>query len=409
MAGLLFLAVVVLISLTAVGHAATQQDCQFCHDEPLYRVDFKKSIHANNGCTSCHTDITNIEKHRDGKEKPAPVDCGSCHQDIAKEYRQNFHYLQEDFRCSDCHRNIHAIKQDKNKNIKLAIIEKCTECHGNADYAASGHGEAVLKGNQDAASCADCHGLHNTRVFHTSLEQYPAEAREFYTQKCKRCHADSAMMKRNNLSDKMVAYYESTYHGKVQELGYPAPVAGCADCHTKHNILPKDDPRSSINPANLEAELRALSLRVPTPVPELQGPPRLPGPGKVPLPVLDLPLHVRASCRDTCLLLGSHVPLVAEGLLGAALHGQDGHRATIAYGQGRGAPADPAILAQRTDHARAADPLVLYPGADGIPAQVFRDGLVEDPREAVGWRAHGRSCSPRRGAAADRHRGLCGL
>ena len=96
--------------------------------------------------------ITNIEKHRDGKEKPAPVDCGSCHQDIAKEYRQNFHYIQEDFRCSDCHRNIHAIKQDKNKNVKLAIIEKCTECHGNADYAASGHGEAVLKGNHDAAS-----------------------------------------------------------------------------------------------------------------------------------------------------------------------------------------------------------------------------------------------------------------
>ncbi len=252
MAGLLFLVVAALVCLPAVGHAASQQDCQFCHDEPLYRVDFKKSIHANNGCTSCHADITDIEKHRDGKEKPAPVDCGSCHQDIAKEYRQNFHYLQEDFRCSDCHRNIHAIRQDSKKNIKLAIIEKCTECHGNADYAASGHGEAVLKGNQDAASCADCHGLHNTRVFHTSLEQYPAEAREFYTQKCKHCHADSAMMKRNKLSDKMVAYYESTYHGKVEELGYPAPVAGCADCHTKHNILPKDDPRSSINPANLE-------------------------------------------------------------------------------------------------------------------------------------------------------------
>ena len=82
-------------------------------------------------------------------------------------------------------------------------------------------------------------------MFHTSLEKYPAEAREFYTQKCKRCHGDSAMMARNNLSDKMVAYYESTYHGKVQELGYPAPVAGCGDCHTKHNILPKEDPRSA--------------------------------------------------------------------------------------------------------------------------------------------------------------------
>ena len=250
-AGLLLLAVFAVLCLPLAVSAA--QDCRFCHDEPLYRVDFNKSIHAGNGCTSCHVGITDIEKHRDGKEKPTPVDCGSCHQEIAKEYRNNFHYIQEDFRCSDCHRNIHAIRQDKDRNVKLSIIQKCTECHGNADYTTSGHGEAVLKGNQDAATCSDCHGLHNTRVFHTSLEKYPAEAREFYTQKCKRCHADSAMMKRNNLSDKMVAYYEGTYHGKVQELGYPAPVAGCGDCHTKHNILPKEDPRSSINPANLAA------------------------------------------------------------------------------------------------------------------------------------------------------------
>jgi len=248
------LAMLAAITLTCLPHTSpASQDCRFCHDEPLYRVDFNGSVHAGNGCTSCHVGITNIEKHRDGKEKPAPVNCGVCHEKIAKEYLSNFHYIQEDFRCSDCHRNIHAIRKVEDKHVKIAIIEKCTECHGNADYTASGHGEAVMKGNRDAADCSDCHGLHSTRVFHTSLEQYPAEAREFYTQKCKRCHADSVMMTRNNLSDKMVAYYEGTYHGKVQELGYPAPVAGCGDCHTKHNILPKDDPRSSIHPANLEA------------------------------------------------------------------------------------------------------------------------------------------------------------
>ena len=60
-------------------------------------------------------------------------------------------------------------QKGQSKNIKLAIIEKCTECHGNDDYTASGHSEAVLKGNQDAAACSDCHGLHDTRVYHTSL------------------------------------------------------------------------------------------------------------------------------------------------------------------------------------------------------------------------------------------------
>ncbi|MCU0555674.1 MAG: cytochrome c3 family protein, partial [Syntrophales bacterium] len=113
-AGWLLLAVLAVFCLPAPSLAA--QDCRFCHDEPLYRVDFSHSIHAGNGCTSCHTGVTDIEKHRDGKEKPAPVNCGSCHEAIAKEYLSNFHYIQEDFRCSDCHRNIHALKQDKTKN-----------------------------------------------------------------------------------------------------------------------------------------------------------------------------------------------------------------------------------------------------------------------------------------------------
>ena len=246
-AGLLCLAAVFLSGHPAWGKTL---NCLSCHDDNLFQVQFPASIHGNNACTSCHTDIKNLDSHMTGKEKPAPVDCGACHQEIAREYLQNFHYLQLDFRCSDCHREIHSLKANR-KNVKLAIIEKCTECHGNEDYVASGHGEAVLKGNQDAATCSDCHGLHSTQVFHTSLEKYPAEAREFYNQKCKNCHGDSAMMERNHLSAKIVRYYEETYHGKVQDIGYPTRVAGCADCHTFHNILPKEDPRSSINPQNL--------------------------------------------------------------------------------------------------------------------------------------------------------------
>ena len=225
-------------------------DCLSCHDDHLFRTQFPESVHGNNGCTSCHKDIRNVDHHMTGKEKTAPVSCGSCHPEIAREYRSNFHNVELNFRCNDCHRDIHSFKANR-KNIKLAVIEKCTECHGNEEYVASGHGEAVLKGNQDAAACSDCHGLHSTQVFHTSLEKYPAEAREFYNQKCKHCHADPSLTKRNNLSADIVAYYEQTYHGKVQDIGYPTRVAGCADCHTFHNILPKDDPRSSIHPQNL--------------------------------------------------------------------------------------------------------------------------------------------------------------
>jgi cytochrome b subunit of formate dehydrogenase len=233
------------------GTDASGGQCSRCHDAHKFRVAFPQSAHGNLGCVSCHTGITDLRRHSTGEEKPAPVSCGRCHGQIAADYRSNFHYIQEDFRCWDCHRGIHAFKTIERKDIKRTIIEKCTQCHSNEEYVASGHSEAVLKGNQDAADCSDCHGLHDTRVYHTSLEKYPEEARAFYTEKCKRCHADEAMMKRSNLSADLVRYYEETYHGKVQNVGYASRVAGCGDCHTTHNILPKSDPRSSIHPRNL--------------------------------------------------------------------------------------------------------------------------------------------------------------
>lgn len=230
--------------------AAVSRTCQGCHDDPKFQAAFNSSVHGSNGCRSCHADIRNLDRHMTGQDKPAPVSCASCHQQIAGEYRANFHYLQEDFRCVDCHRDIHS-RQRAGRDIKRRTIEQCTACHSNEEYVASGHAEAVLKGNMDAADCGDCHGLHDTRVYHTSLEKYPAEARNFYTQKCNRCHADRAMMKRNNLSPDMVRLYEETYHGKVRGVGQATLVAGCADCHRTHNILPKTDPRSSIHPSHL--------------------------------------------------------------------------------------------------------------------------------------------------------------
>ena len=229
---------------------AAIKTCQDCHYEKEYTAGFMASVHGKNSCMSCHGDVSDTSRHMTGEIKPAPVTCGRCHTTIAQEFSRNFHYLQEDFRCVDCHRDVHTRTASK-KDIKIRTIEGCTQCHGNDDYVASGHAEAVLKGNSDAAACGDCHGLHDTRVFHTSLSTYPDEARMFYNTKCISCHDDSAMMKRNKLSDKVVEYYEETYHGKVQGVGFATLVAGCADCHRTHNILPKTDPRSSIYPGNL--------------------------------------------------------------------------------------------------------------------------------------------------------------
>ena len=59
------------------------------------------------------------------------------------------------------------------------------------------------------------------------------------------------MMKRNGVTTVAVKTYMESYHGKNYRLGFPEQVAGCADCHTSHDVLPAGNPQSSINPANL--------------------------------------------------------------------------------------------------------------------------------------------------------------
>ena len=43
--------------------------------------------------------------------------------------------------------------------------------------------------------------------------------------------------------------YALSMHGKLTDLGY-GPAAKCADCHGSHDILPLDDPNSTLSPAN---------------------------------------------------------------------------------------------------------------------------------------------------------------
>jgi len=223
------------------------KDCLECHEEDVDKVKFANSVHGNNSCTSCHIDIIDLEKHSEGEMVPLPVDCSRCHQKEAKEYTSSVHYIRQRFTCVECHSDIHYLQPWEGR--KVHIIEKCTSCHEEENYVVSGHAKAVLKGNDDSAVCSDCHGLHDTKVLHTAGRKYPVEARQFYTRACYRCHADKELMKRNNLTTIAVETYEHSIHGKIQKLGYPA--AGCADCHTSHNILPKEDPNSTVNPKNL--------------------------------------------------------------------------------------------------------------------------------------------------------------
>jgi predicted CXXCH cytochrome family protein len=125
----------------------------------------------------------------------------------------------------------------------------CGSCHTNVDlmrpfnlptdqldqYWQSQHGEALLAGDQNVATCFDCHDGH--RVLKTSdptSQVYPTNEPAM----CARCHADEALMGQYGIPTDQYKLYQSSVHGMavLQNQDLRAPT--CSTCHGKHGAAP---------------------------------------------------------------------------------------------------------------------------------------------------------------------------
>ncbi len=219
--------------------------CLECHED-VDETRFARSVHGANSCNSCHWDITNVEEHivEGARIQAEPVTCHRCHKVEGTEHYASAHFIN-DVRCQDCHIEIHEITPWKGEKVR--VIQKCTLCHEDDGYSESIHGKAVLAGNRDSAVCSDCHELHKTPILSGEEPERVEFRRLFHTEICQKCHANKELMKRNEVLLIASETYEESYHGKVEYLGYPTLVAGCADCHGFHSILHPDNPRSTIS------------------------------------------------------------------------------------------------------------------------------------------------------------------
>jgi cytochrome b subunit of formate dehydrogenase len=234
------------IAVAEQGMAIDPAVCLGCHSDKISIADFAASVHGKNGCTSCHVEIIDIAKHMKGEVKVEKVRCERCHKKETAEHYLSVH-ISKGVMCADCHTDIHTLRPWHND--KRLVVAKCVLCHDKESvYRNSIHGKAVAAGNQDSAACNDCHNLHEIKAL-GDPKSY--KNREFHTAVCMKCHAKEKMMKRNNVMTVAVKSYLESYHGKNYRLGFPEKVAGCADCHTAHDILPASDPKSTVNPDNL--------------------------------------------------------------------------------------------------------------------------------------------------------------
>ena len=112
-------------------------------------------------------------------------------------------------------------------------------------------------------TCSDCHGLHKIPLLKGDEPKTVASRKEFHTEVCQKCHGDKEMMERNKVFLIATQTYYESYHGKVEHLGYPRLVAGCADCHGFHSILPPDDSKSLTSQSRLVETLEnAIPMRI---------------------------------------------------------------------------------------------------------------------------------------------------
>jgi cytochrome b subunit of formate dehydrogenase len=258
--------------------------CLACHDgrkgdltitgangkpRPMHAVKadaLGKSVHAKQTCVGCHADIVdNASPH---KRSAAPkADCASCHEYLWKKAKQenkveeqkglgevaqrieryelSVHYrLNADDKtrnnaiCADCH-DTHTFQRHPENTpgraaFRLTVPAMCGKCHEEhlEDYSSSIHGKKVLEEKDaKAAICIDCHVPHQED--NTSKDSVKIRI----VKACSSCHKERAQS------------YVDTYHGQVTSLGYTF-TAKCFDCHGSHGIVPADDPKSKVNPAN---------------------------------------------------------------------------------------------------------------------------------------------------------------
>ncbi len=295
---------------TPLGDVSADANCRMCHTDHNFRgrfengdiidlyVDsgvFDNSVHGKAGleCIACHPQTASYPHEAGGEQ----IDCVVCHPDVDGEPEKPGEALivdlpYEDVRhmtlainnaCRSCHKEEFESATDSAHAKVLAAgniyAPVCVDCHGSHDttppdqprakisqscgkchlsvfttYQFSVHGTALKESsNPDVPTCVDCHGAHQVRG-----PRNP-DYRDDSIAICGGCHADKELMDKYGISTDVFQTYLSDFHGRsvnlyrLSEDQRQASEATCFDCHGIHNILPPDDPRSTIYPTNLQS------------------------------------------------------------------------------------------------------------------------------------------------------------
>lgn len=260
---------------------SSSSDCLDCHDGEESVVTFadgatlsvviseaswNASGHAAEvKCQECHPSMTDTPHpaihfaSRRAYQLDRAGACKKCHFAYHNRAQDSIHAKElakgntQAPTCTDCH----GVHDATDRADRLTVTARCARCHDKAasQYARSAHGKALSeltaggKATTDVPVCTDCHGTHamadpRKAAFHVSSWSI-----------CSKCHGDKAKMAPYGLSTAVVETYLDDFHGRSNEryaqgAGSPVkPIATCTDCHGVHDVV-------SLRQAKREGQLR---------------------------------------------------------------------------------------------------------------------------------------------------------
>ena len=250
---------------SSIARGNIAKTCTRCHAriEDVHRKVIKgelweKEAHVLPACVDCH------QPHKVRKvfytQGMADTDCMKCHQDKnleAKDGRSmavNVQDLQHSrhakVACSQCHSGVNVSRGRSCETITTKV--DCGSCHVEVaqQYVVSRHGTLIANRDPNAPTCKECHGTHGIEgKLQSSSATFPTNVPKL----CARCHreGEKAAVRYQGTQHGIIEAYTESIHGKGLLKSGLTVTATCTGCHTAHGVLPKADPASTVNRANV--------------------------------------------------------------------------------------------------------------------------------------------------------------
>lgn len=216
--------------------------CTDCHGAHEVRMN-KVSIQTE-ACLKCHLNESLFPGDEKGSAKFVKQYKTSIHGSIQKGEK-------EAAVCADCHGDhmIDSPDDPKSSTKRARLLETCGKCHSEVveKFKKSKHGQELMKNNEKAPSCTDCHGEHDIKSTLLSDDFSKINIAD----KCLSCHKDGKIPHKNYKGEEeLISGYTNSVHYEALKKGnLEAPT--CSECHGAHEMESADNPASKISKKNM--------------------------------------------------------------------------------------------------------------------------------------------------------------